>query len=109
MVSLAKKILITSTEKVVNKQDFLRNIKLVISDSLYKEISILIKADEIRSRQISDDVSKSYDVSKMIVTKKTKVNEQFKNEYLNNNDFIKPLEEHIKNLDIDPNEIYEEE
>ena len=101
--------MITSTEKVVNKQDFLRNIKLVISDSLYKEISILIKADEIRSRQISDDVSKSYDVSKMIVTKKTKVNEQFKNDYLNNYDFIKPLEEHIKNLDIDPNEIYEEE
>ena len=101
--------MITSTEKVVNKQDFLRNIKLVISDSLYKEILILIKADEIRSRQISDDVSKSYDVSKMIVTKKTKVNEQFKNDYLNNYDFIKPLEEHIKNLDIDPNEIYEEE
>ena len=44
-----------------------------------------------------------------IVTKKTKVNEQFKNDYLNNYDFIKPLEEHIKNLDIDPNEIYEEE
>jgi hypothetical protein len=94
------------TENVVNKEVFLKNVKLVVSESLYEEVSIMVKAEEITSIN-SRRLDRSYDISKMIQEKRIKINEIYKNSFLKK-DLHEPLKEVNKNLEIDPDEIIDE-
>lgn len=89
----------------MNKHDFLKSIRLAITDSLYEEIAILVKAEEISSNHTL--TSKSYDISTIIANKRTMVNELYKENLIT--DFLKPLEEINNNLEVDPDEINQEE
>lgn len=105
-MSIAKKIIILITDNVVNKEVFLKNVKLVVSESLYKEVAIMVKAEEItviNSRRLD----KSYDISKMIQEKRVKINETYKNSFIKK-DLHEPLKDVEKNLEIDPDEIIDE-
>ena len=107
VVSTAKKILIVLTEKVVNKEVFLKNIKLVVSENLYEEIIIIVKAEEINKSK-TKNLTNSYDISKMVQDKRTEIKETYKNYFLKK-DIHENLKEVDNNLEVDPDEIIQDE
>lgn len=102
VVSTTKKIILHLTDNIVKKSDFLKTLKLIISESLYEEIAVLIRAEEIYESHQNPQL-KSYDFSKILEEKKIKVNDHYQDILVRKN-LNKPLEELNKNLDIDNDE-----
>ena len=87
----------------------MKKLKLILSASLYEEISILVLADDINdSHKNTNNLNKSYDISKLISERKQKVKDAY-NTTIMREDMSAPLKELNKRLAVDPEEIVDEE